>query len=289
MVGIGELLWDCFPHVRRPGGAPANVAFHANQLGMTGIVLSRVGRDDDGDELIRFLSDHGLSIDGIQQNPNHRTGYVTIELPQAADPQYTIHEDVAWDHLEFDDRWGDVVAGAAAVCFGTLAQRSPQSRASIQQALQAAQEALLVYDVNLRAPWFSREVIRQSLDFARVVKLNRAEVRIVSSLIDVDGTDPALFARDLIDRWGVWGVFVTRGANGCLAVTRDGQVDLPGEPVEVVDAVGAGDAFTAAMIHGLLQGWPLNRIARFANRVGGVVAGKEGAMPTLGDEILKES
>jgi len=281
VVGLGEILWDCFGASRRPGGAPANVAFHAEQLGCDGIVCSRVGADALGDELVAVVSCHGLQSRYIQRDPDHPTGTVTVDTTQADRPAYTIHEQVAWDHLAFDAETEALMASASAVCFGTLAQRSEPSRATIHRCLAAARSALIVYDVNLRQRWYERAWIERSLDAARVVKLNIDEVAVLARLLEIASSEPAAFAQTLQDRHGVETVCITQAEQGCHLVTPDGVWSIPGTPVEVVDSVGAGDAFTAALIAARLWHWPAAAGAAFANQVGAMVASRAGAMPMV--------
>ncbi|QDT25181.1 2-dehydro-3-deoxygluconokinase [Gimesia panareensis] len=286
VIGLGELLWDCFGDDRRPGGAPANVAFQANQLGCRGTVVTRVGQDDLGRELLDFLKQQQLATDYVQVDENYPTGTVTVEFSDANDPQYTIHEQVAWDHLEFNDRLATLMGEAQAVCFGTLAQREAASREAIHQCLAATgEDCLVVYDINLRQKYYDRDWIERSLKAARVVKLNQDEVQVLSELLSVDGSDLPRFAKQLQTDYGVEAVCITRGSGGCLIYAESQSYDIPGTPVEVADAVGAGDAFTAALISRRLLGWPWDRAALFANRVGGLVASKSGAMPVLRDEF----
>lgn len=281
VIGLGEALWDCFGETRRPGGAPANVAFHAAQLGMRGAVCTRVGMDAWGAELLDFLAAHGLDTALVQRDDKHLTGKVTVHLDARTGPRYTIHAPAAWDFLAFDAPWRAAMASARAVCFGTLAQRAPESRATIARCLDAAQDALIVYDINLRPPHFERPWIEESLRRARVVKLNDEECALLDELLDIRAGSQEGFCRCLLADYGVEHVFVTRGGKGCLAVNAAESVAAPGVPVEVADTVGAGDAFTAAIIFGLIGGWPLAETARFANRVGGLVASYPGAMPDV--------
>lgn len=286
VIGLGELLWDCFGDDRRPGGAPANVAFQANQLGCRGTVVTRVGQDDLGRELLDFLKQQQLATDHVQVDENYPTGTVTVEFTDANDPQYTIHEHVAWDHLEFNDALATLMGEAQAVCFGTLAQREAASREAIHQCLAATSEdCLVVYDINLRQKYYDRDWIERSLKAARVVKLNQDEVQVLSGLLNVDGSDLPQFANQLQTDYGVEAVCITRGSEGCLIYSENQNYDIPGTPVEVADAVGAGDAFTAALISRRLLGWPWEQAALFANRVGGLVASKSGAMPILHAEF----
>jgi len=286
VIGLGELLWDCFGDERRPGGAPANVAFQANQLGCRGTVVTRVGRDDLGTELLEFLKQQHLSTAYVQTDETFPTGTVTVEFTNANDPQYTIHEQVAWDHLEFNDELSALMKQTQAVCFGTLAQREESSRESIHKCLAATNsDCLIVYDINLRQQYFDRTWIERSLSAAKIVKLNQEEVDILSDLLNLTLGDLKQFAGHLQQAYGVEAVCITRGAEGCLIFTCDQQYDIPGTPVEVADAVGAGDAFTAALISRRLSGWPWEKAALFANRVGGLVASHSGAMPVLRTEF----
>lgn len=286
VIGLGEVLWDIFPDERKPGGAPANVAFQASQLGLAGAVASRVGTDPLGDELIAFLAEKSLNTSLIQRDPNHPTGQVTIDLSDEGHPDYVIHEDAAWDYLEPQTQLLDAAGQAAAVCFGTLAQRSPVSRETIHAVLAACgDDCLIVYDVNLRQQWYQRGWIERSLQQASIVKLNREEAEILGQLLGLASSDPQAFADHIRGEFGVDLVCITRAEQGCLLIGPSETVDVPGRRVEVVDAVGAGDAFTAALIASRLWDWPLQRGGEFANAVGGLVASRSGAMPPLADEL----
>ena len=288
VVGLGELLWDCFGETRRPGGAPANVAFHAQQHGNQGIVCSRVGQDDLGQELIDVLAGKRLSTESIQRDTQHPTGTVTVDTTEADHPDYIIHENVAWDFLQFDDSVRQLMQRAAAVCFGTLAQRMPQSRQTIQQALDCVRpDCLVVYDVNLRQKWYAREWIEASLKRATIVKLNRDEVRVLSQLLFDRELTSRQFAACVQESYGVQLVCVTLAEDGCELFEQAISVRVPGVKVDVIDAVGAGDAFTATLISARLRGWPLDLSARFANEVGALVAGQPGAMPDLADRYAE--
>jgi fructokinase len=288
VVGLGELLWDCFPDRRRPGGAPANVAFHAGQLGFDGVICSRVGRDELGDEMLQFVAANGLSTEFIQRDAEHGTGRVDITTDEHGEPRYVFADDVAWDHLALTERWRNIASRARAICFGTLAQRSETSRAAVHKFLAAAPgDALKVYDVNLRKPWYRREWIEPSLHVADVVKLNHEEITILAGMMDLDSDEPRTFAGLLRDDYGVALLCVTRGKRGCLLVRGDETAEAAGIEVRDAHPVGAGDSFTAALIYTQLRGWPLERSARFANQIAALVAGKPGAMPPLRDEFAR--
>lgn len=286
VVGLGELLWDIFESSRRPGGAPANVAFQAQQLGCRGVVCSAVGQDDLGRELLEFFEQQGLETTAVQRLADFPTGKVTVDATIAGHPEYIIHEGVAWDHLEFNDHVRDVMQQADAVCFGTLAQRWPVSRETVLQALLATtDDCLIVYDVNLRQHWYDRMWIERSLQMADIVKLNHQEVAVIGELLEINATEVPEFAATLQQRFAVDVTCVTRAEAGCVLIADGTVVDIPGIAVKVADAVGAGDAFTAGLIFARLHGWDLNRTGQLANRIGALVASHPGAMPSLREEF----
>lgn len=284
-LGLGELLWDCFPDRRLPGGAPANVAFHAQQLGLSAATVTRVGNDPLGDEICEFLQTQGLCLDLVQRDARHGTGTVTVEFNPTG-TKYTFKQDSAWDFLEPTPTLLAAMKHAKAVCFGTLAQRSPVSREAIHACLAAtASDCLIVYDVNLRPPFYDRQWIHRSLTQARVAKLNDDEVRVLAQMLDAPHSDNVGFSRWLLNEYDLELVCVTRGGDGCVVVSAQEVIEVAGIPIKVVDTVGAGDSFTAALIQSRLAGWPLRRSAEFANRVGALVASRAGAMPVLTDVL----
>ncbi|WP_437201815.1 carbohydrate kinase family protein [Planctomicrobium sp. SH664] len=287
VIGLGELLWDVFPDYRVPGGASGNFAFQAQQLGCRGMVVSSVGQDADGDELLQFLTAQGVDTRGVQRAPAHPTSRVTVTVSAEGQPDYVIHEQVAWDHLQMTPALQDAMREASAVCFGTLAQRNETSRETIQQALELVSvNCLRVYDVNLRQNYYHRDTIEASAMKADLVKLNDDEVRLLAPLLKFP-TDEVSFAQSLIDHFGTRVVCVTRGAKGCVVVSKDEIHEVPGRPVKVADTVGAGDSFTAALIVSQLKGWPLAIGSEFANHVGGMVAARKGGMPNLREEFAQ--
>lgn len=279
-------LWDCFDDSRRPGGAPANVAFQARQLGCQGVVCSRVGKDALGDELTEFLTSQGLETQYVQRDAEHPTGTVTVDTSRADHPQYTIHQQVAWDYIQFDATLAALMEKAAAVCFGSLAQRCEVSRDSIQKALaHTGNDCLVVCDVNIRQDWYTLATLDASLRASRLVKLNDAEVPLLAKVLGLDCDGEVEFCRAVQQRYDVEAVCITQAERGCLLVDRDEVVDSPGIEIELVDAVGAGDAFTAAWITARLAGRPAEQQAALANRIGALVASRAGAMPELKTEF----
>jgi len=281
VVGLGEVLWDLFPDSRQPGGATANVVFHAAQLGAIGVVVSRVGRDELGQEIIRYFAEHGLVTTHIQHDDMAPTGAATIEINEHGH-RFVIHEDVAWDRLEFTPHLQAVMQQASAICFGTLAQRGPHARETIQRCLwEASDDCVVVFDINIRQHYYDRTTIERSMQSANIVKLNAEEVVLVRELMQLPVSSLDEFARRLCGQYGVELVCITRGEHGCCVVSPQETIDVAGSPVRVVDTVGAGDAFTAALLISRLERWPLDIAARFANEVGALVASHPGAMPQL--------
>jgi len=301
ILGIGELLWDVLPAGARQGGipmngssqgflggAPANFTVMAGRLGNHAAILSRIGRDDLGRKAVELLDPLPAGTEFLQVDPAHETGRVTVAFNNGQ-PEYIIHQPAAWDFLELSDEWVKLAERADAICFGSLAQRGLESRQTIQTlAAQAHAKCVRVFDVNLRAPFYSSEVVQESLELATVMKMNDAEVPLVLGLLGLQAFDPrdpgALrsAAERLLEEFPTLKmVAVTRGGSGSLLVTRDAWHEHSGIAVTVADTIGAGDAFTAAMTHYMLRGADLATLNEAGNRWGGWVASQPGAMPPL--------
>ena len=284
IIGIGEILWDLLPGGKKvPGGAPANFAYVASQLGNNGIILSRVGTDTAGIDLLLHLNAKRVSKDYIQDDPKNPTGKVDIRF-ENGQPRYEIVEQVAWDFLELSGTWRAIATQTDAVCFGSLAQRNPISRETILEFVKLTRN-LRIFDVNLRQKFFSVEILRESLDIADVVKLNHEELPVVAQMFEIKNQKPVQAAREMISRFDLELVCVTRGAGGSVLVTKNELSENAGLNVAVADTIGAGDAFTAALVSGLLRGWNLDKINEFANKVGAFVASQTGAMPGFPEEF----
>lgn len=299
ILGIGELLWDIVPDGMRLGGAPANFAVMAARLGNHAAILSRMGRDDLGHQAIDRLEPMPVETGFLQVDSQHETGRVTVSL-EGGEPHYTIHEPAAWDFLELSDEWVQLAARADALCFGSLAQRNQQARQTIQTlAAGASSTCIRVFDVNLRAPFYSAEVLQESLELATVVKMNDAEAPLVLDLLGltieqspgpVETLETPEYLRAAAERLlaefpSLQMVAATRGGRGSLLVTRDEWNEHPGFPVKIADGIGAGDAFTAAMTHYMLRGADLGTLNEAGNRWGGWMASQSGAMPALPDSV----
>lgn len=287
ILGIGELLWDVLPGGERLGGAPANFAVTAARLGNRAAILSRIGRDELGRKAVAALEELPVDTEFLQIDAKHETGRVTVVI-ENGQPSYTIHEPAAWDFLSLSDEWVALAEEADAVCFGSLAQRNPVSRQTIQELVaETRSDCLRVFDVNLRAPYVSAEAVEESLELASVLKMNDQEVPQVMELLGLDAEADlrAAACRFLREFPGLRLVAVTRGGHGGLLVAREESHEHPGIAVEVADTIGAGDAFTAGMTHALLRGASLAAVNEAANRCGSWVASQPGGMPALPEEI----
>ena len=281
VVGLGEILWDLLPAGRQLGGAPANFAYIAALLGDRSVAASRLGDDPLGNQAREHLTRLQLSTAYLQTDVAHPTGTVKVDLDALGQPRFEFAEQVAWDFLEWTPSWQQLAAEADAVCFGSLAQRAPASCSTIQNFLRATRpEGLRVFDVNLRQHFFNREILSHSLEVASIVKVNHEELPRILEILGLAKGDDDSSARRLAGLHNVQLVCVTRGPRGSLIVSRKGKVsEHPGFRVPIADTVGAGDAFTAAMVHHYLRGAPIDRINEAANRMGAWVASQVGGMP----------
>jgi fructokinase len=282
MIGLGEVLWDLLPSGKVLGGAPANFAYMTKLLGDQGIVASRVGDDESGREACRVMQELGLSTAFVQCDHRHSTGTAGVFIDSAGQPTFTIKESVSWDFLEWTESWEQLSARADVVCFGSLAQRSPTSAVTIERFLQnTPKKALHIFDVNLRQSFYTTEVLRRSLQYTDIVKLNDQELLSVTSLLGFDAGDEETLARRLLSEFNLRLVCVTRGARGSLLVSEDRTAEHKGLSVQVADAVGAGDAFAACLAHHYVRGKSLEEISESANRFASWVATQVGATPTI--------
>jgi fructokinase len=285
VVGIGEILWDILPDGREMGGAPANFAFHAQAMGAASVIVSAVGDDPAGCEILARLRSRGLDLSGVAVVSGAPTGTVTVALDAGGIPHYTIHERVAWDIIPWTAGLGDVAARADAVCFGTLAQRSPVSRATIGAFLAATRpDCLRVLDLNLRQSYFSRDIVVGLLGCATVLKLNDEELRTVSRMLALPGSESQALA-GLLEGYPLSLIALTKGPSGSRLFGRGVDISHPGSPVETADTVGAGDAFTATLVAGLLRKRSWEEIGDRANRIAGYVCSRKGAWPDLPAEL----
>jgi fructokinase len=279
IVGLGEVLWDLLPDGASLGGAPANFAYMTRLLGDQGVVASRVGCDSRGQQALERMKQLGLGIDQVQIDTEHATGTVKVEIDQQGQARFEIADPVAWDFLEWTPDWRRLAKGADAVCFGSLAQRSATSRTTIRNFLDAAPDAVKVFDVNLRQSYYSAEILSESMKLADIVKVNDEELPKIMVLRGFSHRDDRSSVQSLLAAFDLKLVCVTRGARGSMVMTKDCVDEHPGFDVKVVDTVGSGDAFTAALTHEYLKGSSLDAINETANQVGAWVASQSGGMP----------
>ncbi|NUO83744.1 carbohydrate kinase [candidate division KSB1 bacterium] len=280
LVGIGEVLWDIYQDQRHLGGAPANVVMNAHQLGLHGVLVSRVGDDGMGKELVRTLTQRGLATDYVQLDRKKGTGTVLVSLDIKGVPSFRCSHDVAFDYLAYNAKLKELAPQADAVVFGTLAQRSKVARQTILDFLQSATKAIKILDVNARASEAHLQVlIPASLEQADVVKLSKEEVGLIARVLRREGGSIAHFAEYLIKQYQLQLVAITYGAEGCELFNAHESCRLPALPIQVTDTTGAGDAFTAGMVYQLLHKASLREIAEFANLVASFLCTQRGATP----------
>ncbi len=282
IVGIGEALWDVLPEGKKLGGAPANFAYHVSQFGLESCVVSAVGKDSLGDELLANLDEKGLNR--LVERIPYPTGTVQVEIDQAGIPQYEIKEHVAWDNIPYTPQLEQLAAHTQAVCFGSLAQRSDVSRATIARFLDAMphdDDTLVVFDVNLRQGFYNAEILDNSMKCCNILKINDEELVAVSRIFGYPGIDLQDKCWLLLGKYNLKMLILTCGINGSYVFTP-GNFSFRETPVvKVADTVGAGDSFTAAFISSVIKGKPIAEAHRTAVEVSAYVCTQNGAMPLL--------
>ncbi len=286
VVGIGELLWDIFPDGKQIGGAPANFAYHAHALGERGIIVSCIGNDELGREIINRVEELGLDRRYIAVDREHTTGTVTVELDNHGKPDFTIHKNVAWDFIPSNPNLLSLAKQADAVCFGSLCQRSKVSNKTINNFLRGTRpDCIRVFDINLRQTYFNREIIHNSLELSNVLKLNDDELSVVANLLDISGSETDIL-KELTSQYSLRLISLTRGESGSRLYAEGENSNHQGFMVKIVDTVVAGDSFTAAMTLGLLHGEALDSINEYANRIASFVCSESGAIPKLPRSLI---
>jgi fructokinase len=289
IVGLGEILWDMLPAGKQLGGAPANFAYHAQALGARGAVASCIGQDDLGAEVLQQLRAVDLDTQFVAIDPDHATGTVSVKLDLDGKPDYIIHEQVAWDFIPFGPALEALAGRAHAVCFGSLCQRAPVSRETIQRFLAATDPACIrVFDINLRQAFYSPDIIRDMLELCQVLKLNDEELPTVATMLQMEGDEQDLLSQ-LQQCYDLQIIVLTKGAAGSVLLSAD-QVSYQHteEKLEIADTVGAGDAFTAVVCVGLLQERDLDTINRAANKLSAFVCTQHGAMPSVPPSLVTD-
>lgn len=276
VIGIGEFLWDMLPTGRKAGGAPVNFAYHASQNGVEGWAVSAVGNDDDGRDLLAVTDSYGIRT--LVATVDRPTGTVDVALC-GGQPSYTIHENVAWDYIPLTEAMISLARRAGAVCFGTLAQRGEVSRLTTRALVGAVPpEAYRVYDINLRQHFYSKELIDVSLRMANVLKINDDELVVLQRMFSLP-EDTSAACHALSERYGLRMVVLTAGERFSSVYACDGVSTLPTPRVNVVDTVGAGDAFSGALVGSLLSGKTVEEAHRTAVESAAYVCTCAGAWP----------
>lgn len=288
VLSFGETLWDLLPTGPVLGGAPCNFACRVQSLGDRGLVVTRLGRDDWGRQAAEILEQLGAETEFAQWDDQHPTGTVHVTLNEQGSPDFSIIPDVAYDYIEPTAGLLTLAAAADCFCFGTLIQRSPANRMTLRQLLEAATGALKVLDINLRKNCYSEETIRESLEWADVLKLNEDEARHLGQMLRIPADPLPDFCDAMIGRWKLQCCLVTLGERGAFAVAADGvQVYSPGFQVVLKDTCGSGDAFTAGFTHKLLRRHALQDCCEFGNALGALVAMQSGATASVSMEDIQ--
>ncbi len=284
IVGMGEALWDVLPEGKKIGGAPANFAYHVSQFGLPSCVVSAVGDDALGHEIVENFTEKHLT-QAIETVP-YPTGTVQVEIDQAGVPQYEIKENVAWDNIPFSPAIEELARHTRAVCFGSLAQRNVVSRETIGKFLDAmpqSPDSLVVFDVNLRQGFYNKEILCNSMERCNILKINDEELVTVSRMFGYPGIDLQDKCWILLGKYNLKMLILTCGINGSYVFTPGRISFQPTPTVEVADTVGAGDSFTAAFISSILKGKPVEEAHRIAVKTSAYVCTQPGAMPSLKD------
>lgn len=282
IVGIGEILWDIFLEGKEMGGAPANFAYHVSQFGLSGCVVSSVGNDANGDEIIKNLNNKNLQQ--LVTRVDYPTGYVTVTVDNNGIPQYDIKENVAWDNIPFTPSLETLAHSTKALCFGTLSQRNSISRDTIARFIDAMPKddgTLIVYDINLRQNFYNKEVIEQSLKRCNILKINDEELEVITPLLGLPDGDESSRCSMLMEKYNIKIVILTCGVKGSYVFTADNALFHATPKVTVVDTVGAGDSFTAAFVASLIKGSSIAEAHDIAVRTSAYVCTQKGAMPLL--------
>ncbi len=288
VVGMGEALWDVLPEGKKIGGAPANFAYHVSQFGLPSCVVSAVGDDALGKEIIENFTSKGLNY-LIDEVP-YPTGTVQVQIDQAGIPQYEIKENVAWDNIPYTGRLRELAERTKAVCFGSLAQRNVVSRNTINSFLDAmphTDDTLVVFDVNLRQGFYNKEILCNSMKRCNILKINDEELVTVSRMFGYPGIDLQDKCWILLGKYNLKMLILTCGINGSYVFTPGNVSFQPTPKVEVADTVGAGDSFTAAFIASILKGKSVAEAHSLAVQTSAFVCTKKGAMPILPPQLVE--
>lgn len=286
VVGMGEALWDMLPEGRKIGGAPANFAYHVSQFGLDSRVVSAVGDDELGNEILANFAEKKLECQ-IEKVP-YPTGTVQVELDEKGVPCYDIKEGVAWDNIPFTVSLLELAKKTDAVCFGSLAQRNSVSRETINRFIDEMpqeEHVLKIFDINLRQHFYSKELIEESIKKCNILKINDEELVIVSQMFGFADIDFKEQCKLLLTKYNLKMLILTCGVDGSYVFAPGEMSFLETPRVKVADTVGAGDSFTGAFVAAILKGLEMKEAHRLAVNVSAFVCTQNGAMPELPAEI----
>jgi fructokinase len=286
VVGMGEALFDCLPEGKKIGGAPANFAYHVSQFGFKSCVVSAIGNDEDGDEIMRIFNQRGLNT--LIERVPFPTGTVQVTLDEKGVPSYEIKKGVAWDNIPFTDELKELAHNARAVCFGSLAQRSEVSHDTIVKFLEempSDDDTLKIFDINLRQNFYKPDLLEESMGRCNILKINDEELELVSRLFGFHSISQADKCWLLLAKYGLKMLILTCGTEGSYVFTPGKFSYQPTPRVIVADTVGAGDSFTGAFTAAILAGKPVEEAHQLAVEVSAFVCTQSGAMPVLPDEL----
>jgi fructokinase len=275
-MGFGEILWDLIENQEHLGGAVLNFCVHSSRLGHNVSLISAVGADDRGQRALAKLKELGLSTRFVAVTPDHPTGIVTVTVDPGGEPSYVIHRPAAYDSVSLCETDLETLDALVPdwICYGTLHSMAPGARILLRTLIERIPRARRFYDVNLRRDSFTKALVIELLGLAHLVKFNESEARAIQEMFGTGEESLEAFCRNYAARLGWLGVCVTRGEKGCAVLLADRYEEVDGYPVEVVDTVGAGDAFAAAFLHGVNAGWPARKVGQFANRLGSLIASR---------------
>lgn len=289
VVGMGEALFDCLPEGKKIGGAPANFAYHVSQFGFNSCVVSAVGNDEDGDEILRIFNQRGLNT--LIERVPFPTGTVQVTLDEKGVPSYEIKKGVAWDNIPFTSELKELAHNARAVCFGSLAQRNAVSHDTIVKFLDEMPEdddTLKIFDINLRQSFYTPALLEESMGRCNILKINDEELELVSRMFDFSSISQADKCWLLLAKYGLKMLILTCGVDGSYVFTPGKMSFQPTPRVAVADTVGAGDSFTGAFTAAILAGKPVEEAHKLAVEVSAFVCTQSGAMPVLPEELKKQ-
>lgn len=285
VVCFGEILWDILPTGAKPGGAPMNVAYHLRKLGINPALITRIGKDQWGRDLLTLMNEQQISTDFFRVDESLATGVVNAQINLNNEVTYDIVKPVAWDNIMWQNGMGTLISEAAYFVFGSLASRSEVSRNTLFQLIEKAKYRVL--DINLRAPHYSKDCVEQLMAKANLLKLNHDELKLIGGWYTNAESDIELI-HAILGKYTIDKVVVTKGAEGAILFCNDVLYTYPGIKITVADTVGSGDSFLAALLHGFINNQKPEQALQFACAVGALVATYTGACPDYDPEEINQ-